>query len=229
MLVSLPLQPVSTKSYLPATTTATQPTPQRVAAPVAAEAPDQAAPVEQVQRVTRAVRTVKVVQPAIHMPALKQILVVTAGAGDHPNAYLPPETAGSATKYDEAIRIAPDAKAEKFDVYWIPKQGKRLALVKGIAFDQEHSAYELKPEDHLGFVRLGGKDLPKPKAIYLAEAGANRQHVRLFAIQKADKYGEGMPVPPGTYDLYIDAADENRLELVSAQLAVKAGKVLEVE
>lgn len=219
----------STKSYLPATTTATQPTPQRVAAPAAAAAPDKDAPVEQVKRITRAVRTVKVVKPTINMPALKQILVVTAGVGDNPHAYLPPDTAGSATKYDEAIRIAPDAKAEKFDVYWIPKQGKRLALVKGIAFDQEHSAYELKPEDHLGLVRLGGKDLPKPTAIYLAEAGANRQHVRLFAIQKADKYGEDMPVPAGTYDLYIDVADENRLELVSAQLAVKAGKVIEVE
>jgi len=212
-----------TKSYLPPTTAAVAPK------PVAAAAAEKAAPLEQVKRVTRAVRTVKVVKPAIDMPALKQILVVTAGAGDNPNAYLVPETAGSATNYDEAIRIAPDAKAEKFDVYWVPKQGKRLALVKGIAFDPEHSAYELKPEDHLGLVRLRGKDLPKPKAIYLAEAGADRQHVRLFAIQKADKYGEHMPVPPGTYDLYIDAADANRLELVSEKLAVQAGKVIEVE
>ena len=73
------------------------------------------------------------------------------------------------------------------------------------------------------------RGLPKAKAIYLAETGADKQHVRLFSIQSADAYGENMPVPAGTYDVYIDAADENRLELVAEKLEVKAGKVTEVE
>jgi len=219
----------STKSYLPAATVAAASARQPVAPPATAKAPDKVAPVEQVKRVTRAVRTVKVVKPGITMPAMQEIVVVPAGAGDNPMASLGLATVGSAKKYDEDIRIPPDAKTEKFDVYWIPQQGRRLALAKNIVFDQEHPAFEFKLEDHVGVVRLGGKDLPKPKEIYLAEEGANRQHVRLFAIQKTANYGQDMPVPPGMYDLYIDVAGENRLELVVEKLEVKAGKVTEVE
>jgi VWFA-related protein len=120
-----------------------------------------AAPVEKVQRMARAQRTITVLKPAIELPAMKQILAVTAGAGDNPNAYLPPDTAGSSTKYDDPIRVAPDAKAEKFDVYWVPKKGKRLALVKEITFDAEHASHEVKAEEHIGMVRLAGKSLPK--------------------------------------------------------------------
>jgi molybdopterin biosynthesis enzyme len=38
-----------------------------------------------------------------------------------------------------------------------------------------------------------------------------------------------MPASPGTYDLYIDVADENRLELVAEKVEVKPGRVTEVE
>jgi len=53
--------------------------------------------------------------------------------------------------------------------------------------------------------------------------------VSISAVQEAEKYGEDMAAPPGTYDLYIDVADENRKELVAEQLKVKAGAVTEVE
>jgi hypothetical protein len=80
-------------------------------------------------------RTVAVLQPAIELPEVKELLVVTAGAADNPNAYLPPDTAVKATRYGEPIRLAPDAKAEQFDVCWVPTKGKRLPLMKGILFD----------------------------------------------------------------------------------------------
>ncbi len=188
-----------------------------------------AAEVEKVARVARPQRTITLLKPAVELPAMKQVLVVSAGAGDNPNAYLPPETAGSSTKYDEPIRVAADAKATKFDVYWVPQKGKRLALEKEVTFDAEHASYEIKAEEHIGMVRLAGKGLPKPKAIYLAEGGADRQLVRLFALQSAETYGENMPAPLGAYDLYIDLADEDRLELVAEKVEVKPGRVTEVE
>ncbi|HEV8718961.1 MAG TPA: VWA domain-containing protein [Candidatus Binatia bacterium] len=214
----------SMKSYLPAATTASKPT----STPVAEE-PAKAAPVEKVKRLPRAARTITVLKPAIALPAMKEIIVVAEGEADNLHAAIRISNAGTATKYDEPIRIPPDAKAEKFDVVWIPKEGRRLILVKDITFDQEHPGHEIRPEEYLGLVRLGGKDLPKPKAIYLAEAGHNKMTVRLGAAQEATKYGEDMPVPPGTYDLYIDVADEERLELVAEKLEVKAGRVTEVD
>jgi VWFA-related protein len=185
--------------------------------------------VEKAKRIGRMERTVTVLEPVIELPEMKELLVVTAGAADNPNAYLPPDTAGKSTKYGEPIRLAPDAKAEKFDVYWIPKKGKRLPLIKEIVFDAEHASYEIKPEEHMGIVRLASKDSPKAKAIYLAEAGTDKLHVRLFSTQSTEASGENMAAPPGTYDLYIDVADENRLELVAERIEVKAGKVTEVE
>jgi hypothetical protein len=160
---------------------------------------------------------------------MKELLVVTAGAADNPNAYLPPDTAGKSTKYGEPIRLAPDAKADKFDVYWIPKKGKRLPLMKEIVFDAQHPSYEIKLEEHMGIVRLASKDSPKAKAIYLAEAGTDKLHVRLFSTQSTEASGENMAAPPGTYDLYIDVADENRLELLAERIEVKAGTVTELE
>jgi hypothetical protein len=38
-----------------------------------------------------------------------------------------------------------------------------------------------------------------------------------------------MAAPPGTYDLYIDVAGENRLELLAERIEVKAGTVTELE
>jgi VWFA-related protein len=185
--------------------------------------------IEKVRRIERTARTVTVLKPALELPEMEELLVITAGAADNPHAYLPPDTAGSSTRYGEPIRVAPDAKAEKFDVYWVPKRGKRLVLRKEIVFDAEHASYEIKPEEHLGIVRVTGKDSPKAKAIYLAEAGTDKQQVRLFPIQSAEASGENMPAPPGTYDLYIEVADEDRLELIAEKIEVKAGQVTEVE
>ncbi len=210
----------SAKTYIPAATGAA-----KGSAPVQAATPA----VKKVNRIGRMERTVTVLQPLIELPEMKELLVVTAGAGDNPNAYLPPDTAGRSTKYGEPIRLAPDAKAEKFDVYWMPKKGKRLSLMKEIVFDAEHASYEIKPEEHMGIVRLASKDSPKAKAIYLAEAGTDKLHVRLFSTQSIEASGENMAAPPGTYDLYIDVADENRLELIAERIEVKASKVTEVE
>jgi VWFA-related protein len=210
----------SAKTYIPAATGVG-----RRSTPVLAATPA----VEKVKRIGRMERTVTVLQPVIELPEMKELLVVTAGAADNPNAYLPPDTAGKSTKYGEPIRLAPDAKAEKFDVYWMPKKGKRLPLMKEIVFDAEHASYEINPEEHMGIVRLASKDSPKAKAIYLAEAGTDKLHVRLFSTQSTEASGENMAAPPGTYDLYIDVADENRLELIAERIEVKPGKVTEVE
>ena len=195
--------------------------------PPAAES--KAAPVEKVKRLARPQRTITVLKPEIELPALMRIVVVAAGEADNPMASIRLFNAGEANRYDEPIRIPPDVKTEKFDVVWLPKNGRRIILVRDLAFDQEHPYHEIKPDEHIGLVRLGGKKLPKAKAIYLAEPGANKMTVRLSAVQDAEKYGENMAAPLGTYDVYIDVADEKRLELVAEKLEVKAGTVTEVE
>jgi hypothetical protein len=164
------------------------------------------------------------------LPALKTIVVVATGDADNPNAAIRISNAGEADKYDEPIHIPPDVKTEKFDVVWLPKDGRRIILVRDLVFDQEHASHEIKPDEHIGLVRLGGKGLPKAKAIYLTESGEDSETVGpISAVQEAEKYGADMAAPPGTYDLYIDVADGNRKELVAEQLKVKAGAVTEVE
>jgi hypothetical protein len=212
-----------TKSYQSPMRVAIQPTSTSPAAE------SKATPVEKVKRLARPQRTITVLKPEIELPALKTIVVVAAGEADNPMASIGLFNAGEANRYDEPIRIPPDVKTEKFDVVWLPKDGRRVILVRDLAFDQEHPSHEIKPNEHIGLVRLGGKELPKAKAIYLAEAGANNMTVPLSAVQKAEKYGENMAAPPGTYDVYIDVADEKRLELVAEKLEVKAGTVTEVD
>jgi len=213
-----------TKSYQSPMRVAAQPT---LTTSPAAES--KAAPVEKVEGLARPQRTITVLKPGIQFPALKAIVVVTAGDADNPNAAIRIENAGETDKYDEPIRIPPDVKSEKFDVVWLPKDGRRIILVRDLAFDQEHPSHEIRPEEHIGLVRLGGKALPKAKAIYLAEPGDNKMTVPISAVQKAEKYGEDMAAPPGTYDVYIDVADEKRRELVAEKLEVKAGTVTEME
>jgi hypothetical protein len=188
-----------------------------------------AAEVEKVQRIARPQRTVTLLKPAMELPAMEQFVVVESGAADNMNAAIKLSNDGSGTKYDEPIRIKPDVKAEKFDVVWMPANGRRVILVRDLAFDSEHPSHEIKPEEHVGIVRLGGKGLPKAKGIYLAETGANPMSIKVTAVQEAGKYGEDMPASPGTYDLYLDNAGEDRLELVAEKLEVKAGRVTEVE
>jgi len=213
-----------TKSYQSPMRVAAQPT-----STTSPAAESKAAPVEKVKRLARPQRTITVLKPGIELPTLKTIVVVAAGDADNPNAAIRVSNAGEADKYDEPIRIPPDVKTEKFDVVWLPKDGRRIILVRDLAFDQEHPSHEIKPDEHIGLVRLGGKELPKAKAIYLAEPGANKITVPVEAVQDAEKYGENMAAPPGTYDLYIDVADEKRRELVAEKLEVKAGTVTEVE
>lgn len=213
-----------TKSYQSPGRVAIQPT---LTTSPAAES--KAAPVEKVKRLARPQRTITVLKPGIELPALKAIVVVASGEADNPNAAIRISNAGEADKYDEPISIPPDVQTEKFDVVWLPKDGRRIILVRDLVFGQEHPSHEIKPEEHIGLVRVGGKGMPKAKAIYLAEPGANKMTVPISAVQKAEKYGEDMAAPAGTYDLYIDVADEKRRELVAEKLEVKAGTVTEVE
>jgi hypothetical protein len=216
--------PQATKSYQ---------SPMRVAAQATSTtspaAETKAAPVEKLKRLERPQRSITVLKPGIELPAMKAIVVVAAKDADNPNAAIRIGNAGETDKYNEPIRIPPDVKTEKFDVVWLPKDGRRIILVRDLAFDQEHSSHEIKPDEYIGLVRLGGKDLPKATAIYLAEPGDNKMTVPISAVQKAKKYGEDMAAPPGTYDIYIDVADEKRRELVAEKLEVKAGRVTEVE
>lgn len=211
----------STKTYIPAVTAAAT-----VATPAATAAKP---PVETVKSLARTQRTITVLKPSIEFPAMKMIVVVAAGEADDLNAAIRLSNAGATEKYGEAIPIPPDVKADKFDVVWLPEDGRRVILVHDLAFDQQHPSHEIKPEEHIGLVRVAGKELPKAEGVYLAEPGANRMTVKITAVQETSKYGQDMPAPPGTYDLYINVADDKGLELVAGKLEVKAGKVTEVE
>ena len=52
---------------------------------------------------------------------------------------------------------------------------------------------------------------------------------RAAAVQTAPGYGRDLVAPPGTYDLWIEPADNGKSECLAEKLEVVAGKVTVVE
>jgi hypothetical protein len=140
------------------------------------------------------------------------VLVVTNGPIKEARLY----KKGSISKYGEEIRVP--SSTEKYDVVWYPKEGEAILMVKGITLP-ERKVIEIKPEDYVGFIKVKGEGTPD--SIHAAVKGQPR--VLSFSTQRANKFGEIMVVPVGSYDVYIgDSAIEEGLQ-------VEAGKLYELE
>jgi hypothetical protein len=162
-------------------------------------------------------RAVKVVQPAIELLPMKEILLTEADAPGGNTLYNYVKAKVSA--YGEEIRI-PSATT-KYDLFWIPKEGRALRMAKNLTFP-ESQVVEIKPEDYLGLIRVKGTGAVK--IIVVVPAGSPGGSTRNnYTTQDTKKFGDVMIVPVGKYDVYVDD------NLIEEGLDVKAGKLHELE
>lgn len=162
-------------------------------------------------------RAVKILQPAIELLAMKEILLTEADApgGDTLYSYVKAKTSA----YGEEIRIP--SGTVKYDLFWIPKEGRSLRMAKNLIFP-DRKVIEIKPEDYLGLIRVKGTGAVKQ--IVAVPAGSPGGNTRgSYVTQEVKKFGELMIVPAGKYDVYVD---ENVIE---EGLDVKPGKLHELE
>jgi len=161
-------------------------------------------------------RAVKVVQPEIELLPMKEILLTEADApgGDTLYSYVKAKT----DKYGEEIRIP--SGTVKYDLFWIPKEGRALRMAKELTFP-ERKVVSIKPEDYLGLIRVKGEGTAKQ--ILAVPEGSPGNTRASYTIQAAKKFGDLMIVPAGKYDIWVD---ENVIE---EGLEVAAGKLYELE
>jgi Mg-chelatase subunit ChlD len=152
-------------------------------------------------------RAIKVLKPEIEFPDYKEIQVVSFGIGS---------SAVVATgKYGEEIRI-PSATT-KYEIRWVPKTGLAVAILKDFTL-AERKVIEIKPEEHLGLIRVSGKGTPK-KGISVYKRGLGS----ILGLQECKKFGEIMVVPAEKVNVSVDDED------IEEGLVVEAGTLHELE
>ena len=171
-----------------------------------------------------AARFVQVTSPAIELPALESFYLARAGVD---RMALRADHVAKIEKYGEILRIPPSVKIDKFDIWWVPQQGRAIRMSKDLHVDE--TTLTIKPEDHLGLVRVTGKNLPAAGNVLLTPVGTASFAIRAQATQTASGFGKDMVVAPGDYDLWIEPADGARAERVAERLKVEAGKATLVE
>jgi hypothetical protein len=205
----------------------------QILSPIIAEA---AKPAPVGQRIaTRArgqARNVIVQQPTVQYPALGTIYVTETGsnvyhAADH-HAF------AKGTAYGQKMRIPPTNKEVKFDIWWVPKDKGQMGvkMVADLPIPLDQGEVVIKPEEHLGLIRLTGKGLPATKQIFLGPPEYGQEVADVISphkIQKVAKYGQDLVVGAGTYNLWIEPVDEKHPEVVAEKVEVKPGKVTVIE
>ena len=171
-----------------------------------------------------AARFVRIDPSAIELPPVESIYVARAGLD---RMALRADHIARIEKYGQDLRIPPSVKVDRFDVWWVPEQGRAVCMKKGLAIDE--TKVIIKPEEHLGLVRVSGKGLPAASVVLLTPVGTASFATRATAIQTVPGFEKAMVVPPGDYDLWIEPADGGRSERVAEGLKVEPGKVTVVE
>jgi hypothetical protein len=157
-------------------------------------------------------------------PMAKMGLVPADGYGPDSASYRP---LAEVKNYEMDLRLP---SAEKFDVWWVPKQGRPVRMLAGISIS-ERKRVEFKPEEHLGVVKVMGDGLPAPKVVALVTPeGYGPDSASFHPVQSCAKYGEAMVVPAGDYDLWMKPAEDGVVaETLEKKLKVPAGKVTTIE
>ncbi len=171
-----------------------------------------------------AARFVQIDPPAIELPALESIYL--AGAGVDRMA-LRADHVARIDKYGQTLRIPPSVKVEKFDLWWVPQQGRAVRMTRDLTVDE--TTLIVKPEEHLGLVRVTGKGLPAASVVLLTPVGTASFATRAAATQTSPGFGKDMVVAPGDYDLWIEPVDGGKSERVAERIKVEAGKATVVE
>jgi hypothetical protein len=152
-------------------------------------------------------RAIKVLKPEIEFPEYKEIQVVSFGIGS--------SSVDAAGKYGDEIRIP--SSTTKYEIRWVPKIGLGVAILKNFTL-AERKVIEIKPEEHLGLIKVNGKGTPK-KGILVYQRGLGSIH----GLQECKKFGEIMVVPAEKVNVSVDDED------IEQDLAVKAGTLHELE
>ncbi|HEV3021692.1 MAG TPA: VWA domain-containing protein [Pirellulales bacterium] len=173
-------------------------------------------------------RAIKVLKPSVQFPALKTIAVFKADQIG-PNTAASYSPVGGATKFDQEIALP---SADKYDIFWRSETGQWTPMILGFS-NPERKLIEIKPEDYMGLVRLGGQGLPKPEIVVLVKPGGfgpgeAAGGPAYYAVQYSKNYGEIMVVAAGKYDLWIQPAGGKGQKLES-DLEVEPGKLVELD
>jgi hypothetical protein len=157
-------------------------------------------------------------------PMLKMGLVPAEGYGPDSASYRP---LAEVKSYDMDLRLP---SAEKYDIWWVPKQGRPVRMLSGISI-ADRKRVEIKPEEHLGIVKVMGDGLPAPKVVGLVTPeGYGPDSASFRPVQSCAKFGETMVVPAGDYDLWMKSAEDGAVaETLEKKLKVPAGKVTTIE
>ncbi len=152
-------------------------------------------------------RAIKVLKPEIEFPEYKEIQVVSFGIGF--------SSVDATGKYGEEIRIP--SSTTKYEIRWVPKSGQAVAILKNFTL-AERKVIEIKPEEHLGLIKVNGKGTPK-KGILVYQRGLGSTHT----LQECKKFGEIMVVPAEKVIVSVDGED------IEQGLEVEAGTLHELE
>ena len=144
---------------------------------------------------------------------------------------------GKPVELGQQIRIPPVEKGDTFDLWWVPKDepSRQMKMVANLKVTADQSEVVVHPEEHLGMVRLLGKDLPAADQVFVGPANLFQDFARFMAfntggkIQAAAGFGQDIVVPPGTYNLWFHAKGEEYPEMLAEKIEVVAGKVTVVE
>jgi len=166
-------------------------------------------------------RAVVVLQPAVALPAMKEIVLCKPGATDGTiYAY----DLNKVTKYGEELR---QSSAEKVDIWWIPAEGLAVKMVADFE-NPEREVKKLRPEDYLGMVRVTAEGRPAKTRIVVTTADAGAGTLYAYDVQEIEGYNKDLVVPVGTYKLWVVEPD-NEPTLLEQGLQVTGGQVTVVE
>jgi hypothetical protein len=169
-------------------------------------------------------RAVEVLPPAIQLPAMDRIYLTAAGTAA---MALRVDHVARTDRYGQSLRIPPSVKAETFDLWWVPQQGRAVRMIKDLRVDE--SSVAIRPEDYLGLLRITGMNAPAASLVLLTPIGTAGFATRADAAQTAPGYGKDMVVAPGQYDFWIEPADGGKSERLAEKVEVTAGKVTVIE
>jgi von Willebrand factor type A domain len=171
-----------------------------------------------------AARNLEILPPTVQLPAFDAIYLTPAGTGA---MALRVDHIARTAKYGQSLRIPPSVKAERFDVWWVPERGRAVRMIKDLTVDEPSVA--IKPDEHLGLVRVSAANLPAASAVFLAPVGTADYALRAQSAQSAPGYGKDLAVAPGQYDVWIEPAAGGKAERIAEKVEVTAGQVTVIE
>ena len=160
-------------------------------------------------------RALKILQPQMELPPVREICLVEAGQADHAVF----TKLAKITKYDEYLPIPSSTK--KYDVVWIPKVGRQVHLMRNVNLP-ERKVIDVCLDDILGVIKIGGTGDVR----FIIAMPAGKKPVGVYTpTAEVKDYGELLVVPTGKYDLYA-RPEKGQLTLLKEGVDVPAGKLV---